>query len=287
MLVSTIIIVAVLLLVIIVPLLVGTYVYQDAKRRAMSPWAWVAITVLAPGFIGLVIYLLVRKNYGDLQCPRCEATVEASYMLCPNCGARFKHSCPGCGITVETGWKLCPGCGHSVEGLENELCVPVRHKDKGWGRLLAAVFLIPVIMAGFITMFSINSFSSGASTMTGVMRIEDYAGSKEVMSWIESCDKDFDGVYILKRQSSAGAGRTSKFLVYDPSLNVEVQAVTDMEAAWFAKDIRLKITTSLSEGQVLGQLISVRFDSDKFVDLKVFYENQEREAIVTEADYDF
>ena len=39
----------------------GVMVYRDAKARGMEPWLWTLISVFAPFFIGLLVYLAVRS----------------------------------------------------------------------------------------------------------------------------------------------------------------------------------------------------------------------------------
>ena len=59
----------ILFVILIIVVLVGRWVYRDAKARG-SKWAWqwgVGISVLfffglVPGLLGLVIYLLLRGN---------------------------------------------------------------------------------------------------------------------------------------------------------------------------------------------------------------------------------
>ena len=67
-----------LLLLLLIPILIGVYVYRDAKRRQMNAVAWTAIAVLAPTFIGLIIYLLVRRNKYDDNHLRSVSAVRAS-----------------------------------------------------------------------------------------------------------------------------------------------------------------------------------------------------------------
>ncbi|OLR56788.1 hypothetical protein BHK98_12365 [Hornefia porci] len=48
----------------IVPIIIAVLVCQDArKRQGCTPWLWALIAVFTPGFIGVVIYLLVRHDY--------------------------------------------------------------------------------------------------------------------------------------------------------------------------------------------------------------------------------
>ena len=54
----------ILLCGLIVPIIIAVLVCQDArKRQGCTPWLWALIAVFTPGFIGVVIYLLVRHDY--------------------------------------------------------------------------------------------------------------------------------------------------------------------------------------------------------------------------------
>ena len=55
-----------MIIVALLPLLIGVYVYRDAKRRGMNAALWTLIAILAPSLIGFIIYLLVRGNYSNL-----------------------------------------------------------------------------------------------------------------------------------------------------------------------------------------------------------------------------
>lgn len=81
----------------------GIYVYRDAKSRGMNAPLWTLIAVLAPVFVGLIIYLLVRGSYSDLKCPNCAAPVTEQF-----------RSCPSCAAPVEPDWKVCPHCGNPL-----------------------------------------------------------------------------------------------------------------------------------------------------------------------------
>ena len=55
----------IILIAIAVPIVVGVLVYRDARRQGISsPLAWALAAALAPSFIGLVIYLVVRSSGG-------------------------------------------------------------------------------------------------------------------------------------------------------------------------------------------------------------------------------
>jgi hypothetical protein len=88
------------------------YVYSDAKRRGMSPGLWtVLVLILSPayGFIGLIIYLLVREPL-PYTCPQCSATVSARFNFCPNCKCNLHPACPNCQREVADSDKFCPYC---------------------------------------------------------------------------------------------------------------------------------------------------------------------------------
>ncbi len=50
----------VLVLIILLPFIVGFFVYRDARQRNMNAILWAFVAALAPAFIGLIVYLLVR-----------------------------------------------------------------------------------------------------------------------------------------------------------------------------------------------------------------------------------
>ena len=87
-----ILVLAVAAIMFAVPLLIGYYVYKDAKKRNMDPVLWTLVVVLVPSLIGLIIYLVIRGNTVTVACPVCEKDVTDSYVLCPHCGNHLKAS---------------------------------------------------------------------------------------------------------------------------------------------------------------------------------------------------
>ena len=46
------------------PVLIGVCVYRDASKRVdCTPMLWALVAALVPSFIGLVIYLIIRRDY--------------------------------------------------------------------------------------------------------------------------------------------------------------------------------------------------------------------------------
>lgn len=61
--------------------LIAVFIYKDASRRRMNAWLWVTAVIYIPNFIGLILYLLARKQHHihaasdagnqDIRCPNC------------------------------------------------------------------------------------------------------------------------------------------------------------------------------------------------------------------------
>ena len=81
---STILLLFVFLALLTVPILIGVYVYRDARRRGMNAVLWTLIAVAAPALIGFIIYLLVRGKEVNMQFrinTRCAPTAAQSCAL--------------------------------------------------------------------------------------------------------------------------------------------------------------------------------------------------------------
>ena len=102
-----------------IPVVIGVYVYRDAEARGMEALVWALIAVLAPGFVGLIIYLVARRDHVKLSCPQCGEEVGESYATCPRCGQKLAASCLSCGTPLKADWKLCPRCGTEITGTES------------------------------------------------------------------------------------------------------------------------------------------------------------------------
>jgi hypothetical protein len=89
------------------------YVYKDAQRRGMNAALWTLLVfILSPayGFIGLIIYLLVREPL-PYNCPQCHATISARFNFCPNCKCNLRPACAHCQHEIADTDKFCPYCG--------------------------------------------------------------------------------------------------------------------------------------------------------------------------------
>ena len=187
----------------LIPVLVGVYVFRDAKRRRMNASLWTLIAILAPSLIGFIIYLLVRGNYSNLKCPRCETTVTEQFVVCPKCGVKLRPSCPNCSTPVELDWAMCPKCAQPLPATQEDIVTPVRPKDKTLWKILVAITLIPAIMIlAFAALFSINS----SSTSFREVSLNTYFSDEElpqstkdyVRDWVNNLPDEENHVYALR-----------------------------------------------------------------------------------------
>lgn len=89
---------------------VGIFVYRDARQRGMEPVLWTLVALLIPYFVGLVVYLVVRKPRVAL-CPACGSALPEGAAYCAQCGAALAPTCPRCNSGVPAGAAYCPACG--------------------------------------------------------------------------------------------------------------------------------------------------------------------------------
>lgn len=54
----------VLIFTIGIPIIIAVCVYRDADKRVdCSPWLWALVAALVPSYLGLIVYLIVRRDY--------------------------------------------------------------------------------------------------------------------------------------------------------------------------------------------------------------------------------
>ena len=215
-----------MIIVVMLPLLIGVYVYRDAKRRGMNAALWTLIAILAPSLIGFIIYLLVRGNYSNLKCPRCDATVTEQYVVCPKCGAKLKPSCPTCSTPVEPDWTVCPRCAQPLPEMQNDIVMPVRPKDKTLWKILAAIVIIPVVLI-LVLGLSFSAVSGGGSSSMRETTFDEYYADQEipestkeyVREWLEGLELRSDHVYALRYTHHIDPESKTKdyyYLIYVP-----------------------------------------------------------------------
>ncbi len=128
---------------------IGVYVYRDAKKREMNAALWTLVVLLAPGLIGLIIYLIVRsdREIKNTSCSYCGNKIDDSFNVCPYCSHVLKPHCPHCSHPIGAGWYSCPSCG---EPIPDELRVSTTEKDQSRDRgltvILSAVIIVPIVL---------------------------------------------------------------------------------------------------------------------------------------------
>ena len=208
------------------PILIGVYVYRDAKRRNMNAPLWTIIAILAPSLIGFIIYLLVRGNYSNLKCPRCDATVTEQYVVCPKCGAKLKPNCPNCSTPVEPDWKVCPKCAQPLLEMQDDIIPPVRPRDKTLWKILAAIVIIPVVLI-LVLGLSFSAVSGGGSSSMRETTFDEYYADQEipestkeyVREWLDGLELRRDHVYALRythRFDPESETKDYYYLIYVP-----------------------------------------------------------------------
>lgn len=289
MFVGSIVLLVYLAFLIGVPILVGVYVFQDARRRGMNATLWTLIAVLVPILVGFIIYLLVRGSYPDLKCPRCGAPVRETYMSCPQCGARLKASCPNCSAPVEPGWKVCPRCASPLSQDDPNIQTPVRKKDRGLGVVLAVVILVPLALLLF-SLFSITTLaptSGGGGVAT--LFVDEYlamTNNPEIKAWLEGCGDDPNTAYVLRHKISEETGDSSlEYLIYMPGLpqdsNVEI---TPMSNLLGKHTLRLTFEADgINPGSTVA-LLTCSGNTNQELDI-YFEPNQQVNCEITSVDY--
>lgn len=144
----------VILMALIVPILIGFYVYKDASSRRMNAILWALIAVFAPTYIGLLLYLVIRNDYSNLQCPTCQFPVKPTFTACPSCGTKLKHSCEQCGHPIEAGWKVCPSCSSTLAFQTPVRSPMVVGQSTASSKFLILALLIPLGIVGLLFLLS-------------------------------------------------------------------------------------------------------------------------------------
>ncbi len=194
----------VILLFTVPVVIIGIYVYRDAKNRRMNAFLWTVVAVLAPSFIGLIAYLIVRGGYSNLKCPCCNAPVMEEYVVCPRCGAKLKPACPNCAASVEPNWKLCPMCAqHLPEQYDCTTAVPAGKEHSLW-KILIVVIAVPLLLIitllVSVIMLHVNSVDTSTATMSEITLEELYGvqQSDTVKGWIEQAERHTNKAYALQ-----------------------------------------------------------------------------------------
>lgn len=272
-------------LFLVLPILIGVYVYRDANSRGMNAALWTLIAALAPSGIGLIIYLVVRSDYNSFECPNCKAPILEEYSSCPKCGTSLKAKCTNCGKAIASGWQNCAHCGEPVAADAMIPTLPKR-KDNGLGKILVAVILIPVLIISTLV-FGLASFRSGHPTSVGSvdgMRIEDFAENKVVSDWLKSCDASGTGIYVLEykypKDKSSNLNR-SNYIVYRTGLSKDVSVAAVGFQNFFKESLRVEYNDSEITGSTDYHIYQVDYSTTAKVQLEVLVNGQKADYKLT------
>lgn len=272
-----------------IPVLIGVYVYRDASRRGMNAVLWTLVAVLAPVFVGLIIYLLVRGSYSDLKCPSCAAPVTERYVSCPKCGARLKATCPNCAAPVEPDWKVCPHCGDPLPEFGEGFTPPVRRQDKTLWKILLVVILIPILL--ILAVFLFLSFATASNSAHGAgvtsMPVEEYLSLAEdarVKTWFDSLDREGKAAHVLCHTEPSGDETQVQYLVYLPEMVDQSEIRVSSSSGLFGGDVLgLEMPTG---GERTGEyLVLATCTGDRAAKLEVTSNGVKIPCEVTEVDY--
>jgi hypothetical protein len=254
---------------IVVPLLLGIFVYRDARSRGMNALLWAFAAALCPSFLGLIAYLLVRGTYSNWKCPRCGGPVQESFTACPQCGTKLKASCPHCGGAIEGDWKVCPHCATPLDWNDRDFTPPVKPQEKGLGKIILLVILVPILLL-MLLVFAFSAVGSTGATHTTHYGEEDSLRIRSVLrpvhnDWLDLCDAS-DTVQVLVSCEENGDQALWTYLIYLPHA-VEDSIASGVGSGPFG---RLNLTVEYEETeQLTGHFVCLSGWSKKEPRLKI------------------
>lgn len=279
-----------LTIIIFLPFIIGVYVYRDANRRGMNAILWAIVAALVPSLIGFLIYLLVRGNYSNLRCPRCDAPVNEQFVICPKCGTKLRPSCPNCATPVEPDWKLCPKCTQPLPEYQTDICAPVKTKDRSIWKVLAIVLIIPTLMIALL-FFSMSVSFSGGSVAIREATISEYYEDMEKYGNAESAEKvkalvEDDGLrtdiaYVLQYTYESENGNQHFLLVYVPGVGKQPNSGIGRSSNIFGTTLTLDLEST--NGQ--GVLFNIEYSADEAPNLKIKLDGKKIPCGITTVDY--
>lgn len=280
-------------MILVIPVIIGVYVYRDAQRRRMNALLWTLVATLAPGLVGLIIYLLVRGNYADLSCANCGEAVNEQFVVCPKCGTKLRAACPGCAMPIEPDWRLCPRCTQPLAGAHIGVRPPVKAKDKSIWKVLAIVLIVPVLLIGILVLsFSAGSYSGSSGLIAGPM--EEYftemtsegqasealiAG--KVQDWLNKLQPETGHAYALRYDYSPESGNEYFYLIYVPGVGQQQDPSLDHSGSIFGNVLTLDLH-SRGSGEYL---FHVSYSATKAPKLKIVLDGKQIPCEISTVDY--
>ncbi len=106
-------------------LLLPTWVYVDARGRAVRrAWLFAFLTALS-ALVGLIVYLIARpESPAVLKCPGCGREIDGG-AWCPHCGHDLSAAfCATCRYPLKPDWVFCPACRTEIRPAKTEASAP-------------------------------------------------------------------------------------------------------------------------------------------------------------------
>lgn len=281
-----------LCVILFVPVLIGVYVYRDANRRGMNAAMWTLIAILAPSLIGFIIYLLVRGNYSNMKCPRCEAPVAEQYVVCPRCGTKLRPSCPNCATPVELDWKVCPKCTQPLPDVQEDVVIPLRPKDKTLWKILVAIILIPVILILALGI-SFTAASGGGSSSLREITVDEIYNDQDlpdstkayIEEWLEALPKETNHAYALRYTNQFDPESDTKdyyYLIYIPGGGNVARMGFGYSSGLFSSTFKMDLEGSRNQD---GLYCAMTTSNKKAPLLRVTLDGKRFESVVTVVDF--
>lgn len=262
-----VVMVPLLMVIVSIPVLVGFYVYRDAERRGMNAALWTLIAVFVPSLIGFIIYLLVRRDYSDLECP-------------------------GCGNLVEPEWKVCPMCMAPLPEYEDELEEPVRNKDKTLWKILMTIIIVPALLIALMIVLAITGWSALGGSSIGICELSftDYQDEldsvviyEKVQEWVDSLEIKRNHAYALQYEYPSDGQTEQFYLIYVPGAGGHTNTGAGQSSGLFGRSLNLELHSN-SAGDYLINIIASNSDN-KTPKLKIKLDGKKIPCEVTEVDY--
>mgnify|MGYP003279680255 FL=1 len=283
--VATVPVMIVLVLIILLPFIVGFFVYRDARQRNMNAILWAIVAALAPAFIGLIVYLLVRGNYMNLRCPQCSTPVMETYVVCPKCGAKLRPSCPNCKAPVEPDWKVCPRCTTPLPEFQDDIQTPVRPKDRTGWKILLVILLIPLLLILFAIFGLMGLRGSGSVSMQELSRAEYFVemeglsqgeAAEKVQEWLDGLNQEGTRAHALRYDYFNGSNTEYYFLVYVPGGGDSSHSGLGQSTSIFGTTVKLELEETGND----GTLFSILSTAENAPNLKITLGGEDRKSVV-------
>ena len=250
------------IIILTIPILIGIYVYRDAKSRGMNAKRATLIAVFAPCFIGFIIYLLTRNE-------------------------RSKRNCPNCFAPAQDSWRVCPQCAAPLPEINRAPTQNYNH-DKMIGKILLLTIIVPIVLI-IVTVFAIEFYpdNNAKSIYIQLFTIEEFTEkteSEKAIEWLENAMKDKETVSVLKYKSEIEDTKQIRvrYLAYIPMLSDEPIMSHEMIEKMFSDSIDIGFDNN---GEASGNIVVlINYRAAKEPKLNLIFDGEALEYEIAEAE---